>query len=151
MMAHQCPANTDQYTVKTDGKSTWYDCKSCQFKSCGKSRMLRHWSKRHQDNQKDTMFSCPFCPLRVDYKIELQKHILNCHGLDQSTDTSKKKCSYKCDTCDFETNVKSQLHTHKVVHVNINEVRVYKTETYNVGMKGSKSTSLVFKKNKKDT
>lgn len=151
LMAHQCPANTDQYTVKTDGKSTWYDCKSCQFKSCGKSRMLRHWSKRHQDNQKDTMFSCPFCPLRVDYKIELQKHILNCHGLDQSTDTSKKKCSYKCDTCDFETNVKSQLHTHKVVHVNINEVRVYKTETYNVGMKGSKSTSLVFKKNKKDT
>lgn len=151
LVAHKCPANTDQYTVKTDGKSTWYKCKSCQFKSCGKSRMLRHWSKRHQDNEKDTMFACPFCPLRVDYKMELQKHILNSHGLDQSTDTSEKKCSYKCDNCDFETNVKSQLYTHKVVHVNINEVRVYKTETYNVGMKGNKSTSLVFKKNKNDT
>lgn len=108
ILEHRCPTNTDHYTVHVRDGKILFRCRICYFESNVKLSMTKHCG-RHMQNHKN-----------------------NLHALEKTERDalSSETATYKCDICDFQTNLEDSLHNHQVVHININEVKVYKNKTY---------------------
>lgn len=103
---HKCRPGTNRYRVTNECGSRMFYCNCCEYKTMGRRNINRHWTKNHQSMEFDG-----------------GDHFL----FNQSA-------TFKCETCDFQTNLEDSLQNHQVLHINIKKVKVYKSDTYNVEM-----------------
>jgi KRAB domain-containing zinc finger protein len=76
-----------------------YECEECDYSSKERRLLKGHVRRKHQDNKCEY----PGCNLRVSTPSRLREH-MQVHANEKE---------YECDLCDYRSNVKSSLNTHK--------------------------------------
>ena len=83
-----------------NSSSDQFSCKQCNYTTTTSTYLKMHVLKKHPSYK----LKCDHCSFVTAFEAKLNIHTIRNHA------------SIQCDTCDFRTNVKSKMQTHKKLH-----------------------------------
>lgn len=85
-------------------------CPHCTFSTDQQYKLEDHIHKRHEDNDRVLMYSCPECDYKTKWKRLIKGH--------RRVHTGEL---FRCKKCDFATITKTRLNEHEMTHLDMSE------------------------------
>jgi len=87
-----------------------HQCSQCYFVTDQEYKLMEHMHKRHSNDGKVLMYSCPDCDYKTKWKRLIKGH--------RRIHTGEL---FRCSKCDFATITKTRLNEHETTHLEMSE------------------------------